>query len=88
MSNNDTSNEPVITSYAQAPARTITANGVTYAYRELGPKGGIPVVFFVHLAATLSISSEANPLRTLKVNCEGTINVFEAALALGVSKVV
>ena len=53
MSNNDTSNESVITSYAQAPARTITANGVTYAYRELGPKGGIPVVFFVHLAATL-----------------------------------
>jgi pimeloyl-ACP methyl ester carboxylesterase len=26
---------------------------VTYAYRELGPKGGIPVIFFVHLAATL-----------------------------------
>lgn len=42
----------------------------------------------VHLAATLSISSEANPLRTLKVNCEGTINVFEAALALGIQKVV
>jgi nucleoside-diphosphate-sugar epimerase len=42
----------------------------------------------VHLAATLSISSEANPLRTLKVNCEGTIHVFEAALALGASKVV
>ena len=31
----------------------MTAGGVTYAYRELGPKGGIPVVFFVHLAATL-----------------------------------
>jgi pimeloyl-ACP methyl ester carboxylesterase len=46
-------NESVITSYAQAPARTVTAGGVTYAYRELGPKGGIPVVFFVHLAATL-----------------------------------
>ena len=45
--------EPVITSYAKAPARTVTAGGVTYAYRELGPKGGIPVVFFVHLAATL-----------------------------------
>jgi len=42
----------------------------------------------VHLAATLSISSEVNPLRTLKVNCEGTINAFEASLALGVSKVV
>ena len=48
-----TSNNPVITSYTKAPARTITAGGVTYAYRELGPKGGIPVVFFVHLAATL-----------------------------------
>ncbi|WP_246568834.1 alpha/beta fold hydrolase [Streptomyces flaveus] len=53
MSTNATPNEPVITSYANAPARTITAGGVTYAYRELGPKGGIPVVFFVHLAATL-----------------------------------
>src|SRR5215203_3232631 len=53
MTRNDTPNEGVITSYAQAPARTITAGGVTYAYRELGPKGGIPVVFFVHLAATL-----------------------------------
>lgn len=48
-----THDDPVITSYAQAPARTVTAGGVTYAYRELGPKGGIPVVFFVHLAATL-----------------------------------
>ena len=47
------SNEAVITSYAEAPARTITTGGTTYAYRELGPKGGIPVVFFVHLAATL-----------------------------------
>ena len=47
------SNEPTITSYAQAPAKTVTVEGVTYAYRELGPKGEIPVVFFVHLAATL-----------------------------------
>ena len=45
--------EPVITEYALAPTRTVTTDGVTYAYRELGPKGGIPVVFFVHLAATL-----------------------------------
>lgn len=43
----------VITAYKDAPARTVDAGGVTYAYRELGPKGGIPVVFFVHLAATL-----------------------------------
>ena len=53
MINNGTLNQPVITSYAEAPARTIKAGGVTYAYRELGPKGGIPVVFFVHLAGTL-----------------------------------
>lgn len=42
-----------ITSYRHAPPRTVTAAGVTYAYRELGPKGGVPVIFFVHLAATL-----------------------------------
>jgi hypothetical protein len=36
-----TSNDPVVRSYAKAPARTITADGVTYAYRELGPKGRI-----------------------------------------------
>lgn len=53
MSSNDTRSEPVITSYAKAPARTVTAGGTTYAYRELGPEGGIPVIFFVHLAATL-----------------------------------
>lgn len=48
-----TSNEPVVSSYAKAPTRTISASGVAYAYRELGPKGGIPIIFFVHLAATL-----------------------------------
>ncbi|MEE8301586.1 MAG: NAD(P)-dependent oxidoreductase [Candidatus Tectomicrobia bacterium] len=42
----------------------------------------------VHLAATLSSSSEANALRALKVNCEGTINLFEASLAYNVEKVV
>jgi pimeloyl-ACP methyl ester carboxylesterase len=53
MNKHDTLKEPVITSYTKAPARTISAGGVSYAYRELGPKGGIPVIFFVHLAATL-----------------------------------
>lgn len=43
----------VITSYANAPARTVTGAGVTFAYRELGPTGGVPVVLFVHLAANL-----------------------------------
>ena len=45
--------ESVITSYAQAPGKTISAGGITFAYRELGPQEEIPVVFFVHLAATL-----------------------------------
>ncbi|MEE2057068.1 alpha/beta fold hydrolase [Rhodococcus artemisiae] len=49
----NTGNDAVVTSYAKASTLTITAGDVTYAYRELGPKGGIPVVFFVHLAANL-----------------------------------
>src|SRR5689334_13215452 len=47
------STQPVITSYAAAPTRSIVVGDVTFAYRELGPQGGIPVVFFVHLAGTL-----------------------------------
>src|SRR5947199_127376 len=62
MRTNDTPNEGVITSYAQAPARTITAGGVTYAYRELGPKGGKDIdkvagtTYFDILRATLTRS--------------------------------
>jgi pimeloyl-ACP methyl ester carboxylesterase len=48
-----TNNDRVITSYAEAPARTITVGAETFAYRELGPTSGIPVVFFNHLGATL-----------------------------------
>jgi pimeloyl-ACP methyl ester carboxylesterase len=53
MSAENRPQDNVITSYKDAPARTVTAGGVTYAYRELGPKTGIPVVFFVHLAGTM-----------------------------------
>lgn len=42
----------------------------------------------IHLAATLGASSEANAMRALKVNCEGTVNIFEAALSHDVKKVV
>jgi pimeloyl-ACP methyl ester carboxylesterase len=42
-----------LTAYRDAANRSITAGGVTYAYRELGPTGGVPVVFFTHLAANL-----------------------------------
>jgi pimeloyl-ACP methyl ester carboxylesterase len=53
MNANHNQPQRLITSYRDAPARTLTAGGVTYAYRELGPTGGIPVIFLVHLAATL-----------------------------------
>ncbi|GLZ53480.1 alpha/beta hydrolase [Actinomycetospora sp. NBRC 106378] len=47
------SNQVVVTRYALAPTRTVAAAGITFTYRELGPTGGVPVVFLVHLAATL-----------------------------------
>ncbi|MDQ0585770.1 alpha/beta fold hydrolase [Streptomyces rishiriensis] len=43
----------LVTSYRDAPTRTLTADGVTFAYRELGPRSGTPVVFLTHLAAVL-----------------------------------
>jgi len=42
-----------IRSYRDAPTRSVTASGVNFAYRELGPKSAVPVVFLVHLAANL-----------------------------------
>src|SRR5437899_6806290 len=39
-----------IMSWRNAPTRTVAAGGVDYAYRELGPKAGVPVIFLVHLA--------------------------------------
>ena len=47
------SEHTAIASYRHAPSRSVTAAGVTYAYRELGPTGGVPVIFLVHLGATL-----------------------------------
>jgi pimeloyl-ACP methyl ester carboxylesterase len=44
---------PIDTAYTKAPNKTLTAGGVTFAYRELGPVEEVPVVFFVHLAGTL-----------------------------------
>ena len=43
----------VITSYKDALTRTVSAGGVDFAYRELGPKAGVPVIFLVHLAGNL-----------------------------------
>ncbi len=53
MTNGQEIHHHVVTSYQDAPTRTIAAGGVNFAYRELGPKTGVPVIFFVHLAGTL-----------------------------------
>jgi pimeloyl-ACP methyl ester carboxylesterase len=39
--------------WSNAPTRTVEAGGVTFAYRQLGPSTGVPVVFLTHLAAVL-----------------------------------
>jgi pimeloyl-ACP methyl ester carboxylesterase len=41
------------TTWKNAPTHTIDAGGVNFAYRELGPSTGVPVVFLTHLAAVL-----------------------------------
>jgi pimeloyl-ACP methyl ester carboxylesterase len=43
----------VDTTSTNAPTRTINAGGVRFAYRELGPRGGVPLVFLHHLTAVL-----------------------------------
>jgi pimeloyl-ACP methyl ester carboxylesterase len=41
------------TTWKTAPTQTIHAGGVEFAYRELGPSSGVPVVFLTHLTAVL-----------------------------------
>jgi len=41
------------TTWRNAPTHTIDAGGVVFAYRQLGPSSGVPVVFLTHLAAVL-----------------------------------
>src|SRR3954468_2090592 len=41
------------TTWKNAPTRTIRAGGVRFAYREFGPRGGVPLVFLHHLTAVL-----------------------------------
>jgi pimeloyl-ACP methyl ester carboxylesterase len=39
--------------WKDTPTQTINAGGVEFAYRQLGPDTGVPVVFLTHLAAVL-----------------------------------
>jgi pimeloyl-ACP methyl ester carboxylesterase len=39
--------------WKDVPSRTIDVDGVQFAYRDLGPRDGVPVVFLHHLMAVL-----------------------------------
>ena len=41
------------TRWKDVPTRTIDVGGVSFAYRELGPDSGVPVIFLHHLMAVL-----------------------------------
>jgi pimeloyl-ACP methyl ester carboxylesterase len=41
------------TTWETATTRTIDAGSVVFAYRELGPSSGVPVIFLTHLTAVL-----------------------------------
>lgn len=52
--NQPTSSQAMGDTWKSVTTQTITAGGVTFAYRELGKQnGGTPVVFLAHLAAVL-----------------------------------
>ena len=53
MSHRQEAQNDAITSYKNAPTRTVSAGGMDFAYRELGPKTGVPLVLVTHLAAVL-----------------------------------
>jgi pimeloyl-ACP methyl ester carboxylesterase len=44
---------PSNTTWKTAPTQTLNAGGVQFAYRQLGPSTGVPVIFLTHLAAVL-----------------------------------
>ena len=43
----------VITTYKDTPTKSIDIGGATFAYRQLGPDGGTPVILLNHLAGVL-----------------------------------
>ncbi|MEV6891439.1 alpha/beta hydrolase [Kribbella sp. NPDC051137] len=46
-------NESLTALWKDTPTQKLSAGGVRFAYRELGPTTGVPVVFLTHLAAVL-----------------------------------
>lgn len=44
---------PSTPSYKNAPTRSVSVRGEDFAYRELGPEDGVPLILLVHLAGVL-----------------------------------
>src|SRR4051794_41969999 len=42
-----------ISAWKDTPTRTLDVGGTSFAYRQLGPRGGIPLVFLHHFTAVL-----------------------------------
>lgn len=53
MTDGLTTEPRLVLAYRDAPTRNVRAGGVDYAYRDLGPRTGVPVVFLTHLTANL-----------------------------------
>jgi pimeloyl-ACP methyl ester carboxylesterase len=49
----DTQATRMTDTHMTAPTQFVEANGIRFAYRQLGPSRGVPVVFLTHLAAVL-----------------------------------
>lgn len=48
----------VTTTYKDTPTKTVDAGGARFAYRQLGPDSGTPVIFLNHLAGVLDNSAD------------------------------
>jgi pimeloyl-ACP methyl ester carboxylesterase len=53
MSVHQPSRPVAIIKHRDVPTKTVDVGGTKFAYRELGPKTGVPVVFLTHLSAVL-----------------------------------
>ncbi|MFD4032684.1 alpha/beta fold hydrolase [Streptomyces sp. NPDC058637] len=53
MSASSSSPTPTPSSYKNAPTRSVSVQGVNFAYRQLGPDDGVPLILLNHLSAVL-----------------------------------
>ncbi|MFH9298940.1 alpha/beta fold hydrolase [Streptomyces sp. NPDC017520] len=53
MSASSSSPTPTPSSYKNVPTRSVSVRGVNFAYRQLGPDDGVPLILLNHLSAVL-----------------------------------